>query len=252
MTAFLDLCGKASTAACAFSAGTPAATTAKWNTLLRLVSRHPVNLGSQRGTYTYADVVASVNLGQVAQWQSDARLLQQLWTASTGRHPAPSPTPSAIAPSGPPPAPPSYYTGKEQQLAIQCADSPNPRKPAAYAAAAASGTFAPASVWFLEGCADWPAAAGQDRYTGPWNRPTASTILLLANTGDPQTIYQDSVAMSRDLARARLLTVDGYGHTTGNNPSTCAINDAVQYTLTGALPAPGTVCQQNATPFPAP
>ena len=30
-----------------------------------------------------------------------------------------------------------------------------------------------------EACADWPAAAAQDRYAGPWNRPTASTILVL-------------------------------------------------------------------------
>jgi len=39
-------------------------------------------------------------------------------------------------------------------------------------------------------------------------------------------------------------------HTTGENPSTCAINDVVSYTITGALPAPGAVCQQNITPFP--
>jgi pimeloyl-ACP methyl ester carboxylesterase len=61
MTAFLDLCGKASTSGCAFSAGTPAATTAKWDMLLRLVSKHPVNLGGTQGTYTYtyADVAQS-------------------------------------------------------------------------------------------------------------------------------------------------------------------------------------------------
>ncbi len=35
MRAFLDLCGKAATSACAFSAGTPAATRAKWAALLR-------------------------------------------------------------------------------------------------------------------------------------------------------------------------------------------------------------------------
>ena len=29
-----------------------------------------------------------------------------------------------------------------------------------------------------------------------------------------------------------------------------SIDDAVAYTLTGALPAPGTVCPQNGTPFP--
>jgi pimeloyl-ACP methyl ester carboxylesterase len=247
MRAFLDLCSKAGTKACAFAASTPAATTAKWDTLLRRLSRHPVTVGSPPQTVTYADAIASVDLGKVAQWQSDASQLQQLWIASTGGHPAPS----ATAPSGPPPAAASFYTGEEQTLAIFCADSPNPRNPAAYAAAAASGTFAPTFAWQTEGCADWPAAAAQDRYTGPWNRPTASTILLLANTGDPITAYQDSVAMSHDLARARLLTVDGYGHTTGKT-STCAVNDVVRYTLTGALPAPGTVCQQNGTPFPAP
>jgi pimeloyl-ACP methyl ester carboxylesterase len=250
MASFLDLCGKASTKACAFSAGTPAATTAKWNTLLRLVGQHPVNLGGQQGTYTYADVVASVSLGSVAQWQGNAVVLQQLWTAAHGGKPGPSPT-SSPAPAPPPSSGPSYYQGVEQQLAIMCADSPNPRDPAAYATAAAASTFAPASVWNTLGCAGWPAAAAQDRYTGPWNRPTASTILLIGNTGDPTTAYQDSLAMSRDLARARLLTVDGYGHTTTNNPSTCVINEAVSYTVTGALPAPGTVCQQGINPFPA-
>lgn len=246
MTAFLDLCGNASVKACAFSAGTPAATTAKWRTLLRLVTKHPVNLGTQ-GTYTYADVVnAASSLGRVDQWQSNAALLQQVWTAATGGKPSPAPAPSP-APS---PSSPSYYWGIEQPLAIVCADSPNPRDLAGYIAAAAAGTFGPVAAWNSIGCVDWPAAAAQDRYTGPWNRPTASTILVVGNTGDPWTAYQDSVAMSRELARARLLTVDGYGHTTGENPSTCAINDMVSYTITGALPAPGTVCQQNATPFP--
>ncbi|HVT67474.1 MAG TPA: alpha/beta hydrolase [Trebonia sp.] len=160
-------------------------------------------------------------------------------------HPSSSPT---ATPS--PSSSPGYYSGIEQQLAIVCADSPNPRDLAAYTAAAAVDTFAPTAAWNSFGCANWPAAAAQDRYTGPWNRPTASTILVVGNTGDPWTAYHDSVAMSRELARARLLTVDGYGHTSGENPSACAINDIVSYTITGTLPAPGAVCQQNATPFP--
>jgi pimeloyl-ACP methyl ester carboxylesterase len=256
MQAFLDLCSKAGTKACAFSARTPAATTAKWDTLLRRLRRHPVTMGSPPQTITYADAVSSVDLGEVANWPGDARELQRLWAASTGGHSAPSASTSATASTTAASGPPSsysgpFYYGEEQTLAIMCADSPNPRNPAAYAAAAASGTFAPVYAWQTEGCADWPAAAAQDRYAGPWNRPTASTILLLGNTGDPITAYQDSVAMSHDLARARLLTVDGYGHTTGET-STCAVNDIVRYTLTGALPAPGTVCQQNGMPFPAP
>ena len=58
--------------------------------------------------------------------------------------------------------------------------------------------------------------------------------------------------MEHDLARARLLTVQGYGHTEFSNPSTCALNYELAYLQTGALPSAGTVCQENAPPFPAP
>jgi hypothetical protein len=95
-----------------------------------------------------------------------------------------------------------------------------------------------------------PGAASPDRYAGPWNRPTAGPVLVLGNTGDPVTPYQDSVAMSRDLARARLLTINGYGHTELANPSTCAAGYETRYLINGTLPPPGTACRQNATPFP--
>jgi len=58
--------------------------------------------------------------------------------------------------------------------------------------------------------------------------------------------------MSRNLARARLLTVDGYGHTEFDNPSTCATTYEIRYFLAGALPRAGTICQQDAAPFPPP
>jgi pimeloyl-ACP methyl ester carboxylesterase len=257
MRAFLDLCGKTTTAACAFSAGTPAATRAKWAALLRRLCRHPVTIGTPPQTYTYADAVVSVPLATVSQWQSGARWLQQLWAASTAGRPSTAAGPATRAQASPPAAaalPPGFYTGWEQTLAVLCADSPNPRDPAAYLAAgrrayARSGAFGLEQPWKTEACADWPAAAAQDRYSGPWNRPTATTILVIGNTGDPVLPRQDSVAMSRDLARARLLTVDGYGHTEIGNPSTCATDYEIRYLLTGALPPPRTVCQENATPF---
>ncbi len=190
-------------------------------------------------------------LGAVSQWEAGASLLQQLWVASSvGRPPAAAGVPVTAAS-----VLPAFYSGWEQMLAVLCSDSPNPRDPAAYLAAGRrartrSGAFGPEKAWMTEACADWPAAAAQDRYAGPWNRPTATTILVLGNTGDPNTPYQASVAMSRDLARARLLTVDGYGHAEAGNPSTCATNYETRYLLTGALPPPRTVCQENATPFP--
>jgi len=57
--------------------------------------------------------------------------------------------------------------------------------------------------------------------------------------------------MEHDLARARLLTVQGYGHTEFSNPSTCALNYELAYPQTGAPPKAGTVCQENGKPFPA-
>jgi pimeloyl-ACP methyl ester carboxylesterase len=256
MRSFLDLCGQASTAACAFSAGTPTATKAKFGTLLRRLLRHPVTIGAPPQTYTYADAIASIPLGTIRAiargtpfsmegWQGGAKLLEQLWTASASCE-------GTIADRAPAN---TLYAGPEQTYAVYCADAADPRSPRDYAAAARlayarSGGFGPYWTWPEEVCAHWPDGTGQDRYTGPWNRRTASPILVIGNTGDPNTPYQDSVAMSRDLARARLLTVDGYGHTEFLNPSTCATNDEIKYLTTGDLPPAGTTCPQNGTPFP--
>jgi pimeloyl-ACP methyl ester carboxylesterase len=244
---FLDLCGQASTAACAFSAGSPAATRAKFATLLNRLHQHPVTIGAQ--TYTDVEAANSVPVSRVSTWQDGATLLQQLWDAPASAVTGSGKTGSAAADDT------TTYAGQEQPVAAQCADSPNPRDPRAYPAAAQlaydrSGLVGPPLAWTTESCAAWPAAADQDRYAGPWNRPTASTILVLGNTGDPVTPYQSSVAMSRDLARARLLTVRGYGHTAFYNPSTCATNYEISYLLTGSLPAAGTSCPQDAVPFP--
>ena len=261
MAAFLSLCAKAGRTACAFSAGTPAATTAKWDALLSRLKKHPVTAGDPAQRYTYASTIASVPLGQVSQWKDAASQLQQLWDASaaTGSTAwAGVPARRASAPAqkraSQEPAAPAVYTGLEQSLAVICSDSPNPRQLSTYAAddklaAARSGGFGLQWLWTTEPCAQWPGNGAQDRYTGPWNRPTANTILLIGNTHDAALPYQDSLAMSRDLARARLLTVQGYGHTEQQNPSTCATNYEISYLLTNALPAPGTACQENMAPF---
>jgi len=55
--------------------------------------------------------------------------------------------------------------------------------------------------------------------------------------------------MTRQLARARLLTVDGYGHTEMPNPSTCANNHVDRYLIDKVLPPKGTRCAQDLQPF---
>jgi hypothetical protein len=61
--------------------------------------------------------------------------------------------------------------------------------------------------------------------------------------------------MANLLAHARLLTVDGYGHSILRNPSTCAHDHVSRYFIDGTLPPEGTVCPQDQPPFttsPAP
>jgi len=251
MRAFLDLCGKTTTSACAFSAGTPAATRAKWATLLRRLCRHPVTIGNPA-----ADLHLRRGGGLRAAGHGEPVAGRRPLAAATlGGLERRPPARGSQRPRHRRERAPAVYTGWEQTLAVLCSDSPNPRDPVGYLAAARSayarsGAFGLEQPWKTEACADWPAAAAQDRYSGPWNRPTATTILVLGNTGDPVLPYQNSVAMSRDLARARLLTVDGYGHTEAGNPSACATDYEIRYLLTGAFPPPRTVCKENATPFP--
>lgn len=260
MNDFLALCGRATVQQCAFSAGNPAATVAKYQTLLQRLSLAPVSAGSPPQPYTMANTVAAVRnflytthpdpaLDQPG-WAGGAQLLQELWQASaTGSR---TTVLSPVQPGGHT-ANTDPYIGIEQLLGVTCADSPNPRDFTDYAtqadlAALRSGAFGPLWSWWSAGCAAWPGL-NQDRYTGPWNRPTANTILVVGNTADPATDYSNSVAMAHDLARARLLTVAGYGHSALLNTSSCANGYITRYLLTGVLPPSGTVCTQDTAPF---
>jgi hypothetical protein len=55
--------------------------------------------------------------------------------------------------------------------------------------------------------------------------------------------------MVHQLARARLLRVDGYGHTEFLDPSACAHRAIVAYVIGRELPSAGTLCRQDKAPF---
>lgn len=255
---FLSLCGRAPVKGCAFSAGPGRATRAKYARLLSSLRAHPVTTAipafgnipkTPVSTFSYASTVNFLlsDLGVVHEvpglapgWPYGAFVLQTLWTAihsaAIPAHPASSPVPPVV-------------TG----YPIVCADSPNPKNPAAYRVEAAfaqarSGAAGPDIAWADEGCAGWRASDAEG-YFGPWNHRTAHPLLLVGNTFDPATPYQDSVAMANELARARLLTVDGYGHTALFTPSRCVQNYEASYFIHGTLPPAGTVCHQNRPPF---
>ena len=58
--------------------------------------------------------------------------------------------------------------------------------------------------------------------------------------------------MARELADARLLTLNGYGHTALHNPSNCVGRHAVRYFLSGVLPPRRAACEQDTPPFTEP
>jgi pimeloyl-ACP methyl ester carboxylesterase len=97
----------------------------------------------------------------------------------------------------------------------------------------------------------WPVH-DQDAFGGPWTvPPTSATPLVVATTNDPATPYAGGVRLAAQLGNARLLTMEGDGHTAypGNSP---CIDTATQAYLIGlTLPAPNTVCVQD-VPFTAP
>lgn len=56
--------------------------------------------------------------------------------------------------------------------------------------------------------------------------------------------------MTRQLAQARLLTLEGYGHTALLNPSACTKRSMRRYYIRGTLPPKGTTCaRQDQSPF---
>ena len=74
LDAFLDLCGSADPAGCAFSAGSPAATRAKYADLLGRLQSSPSSAGM-----TYAELVSMTGtfLYSTAAWPSLANMLQE-------------------------------------------------------------------------------------------------------------------------------------------------------------------------------
>lgn len=137
---------------------------------------------------------------------------------------------------------------------VGCSDSVNPRSFDAWRVAAADadrrfGYFGRIWTWASSVCAPWPESAGQDRYLGPWNRHTATPMLIVGNFFDPATRYQGAVTASRLLPNSRLLSYAGWGHSAFLSGNYCVDSNVTTYLVTGAVPPRGTVCQPQGSPF---
>ena len=144
----------------------------------------------------------------------------------------------------------------ESQVAIICADTDTPDDPRAWPSIARradrrSPYFGSLLTYLSQQpCASW-RTRDPDRYLGPWDARTSAPALILGTRFDPVTPYEDAVKLARIMPRSRLLTLDGYGHTT-ILASACTAQAVERYLLEVALPRRGTVCAPDFQPFDQP
>jgi len=98
-----------------------------------------------------------------------------------------------------------------------------------------------AVTYAMGGCVSWPAARQPVVDLHPTGTPP---ILVIGNTGDPNTPLVGARHLAGDLPGARLATWAGWGHTwlLSGSGDTCMQRVVTTYLTGGGLPAPGTVC----------
>jgi pimeloyl-ACP methyl ester carboxylesterase len=240
MHRFLDWCA-ATPAQCAFATAAPGDLAAKLRSLLNELDTHPQ--GAVNGATMLSELTFRLNSGT------------RRWAAlGTDLHLAESRTGPLMYAIGQSDAafnavnvsvecadrkyPPSRNLLRAN-LAKVAADFPLTAPDMAYGPPAYDQTHAPA-------CLQWPAAR-LSRYTGPYTAHGSAPILISGNTGDPDTPYADSVALSHILENGHLITWVGEGHT-ARRKSACIEALMYEYLLRLTVPPAGTVCKDAPSP----
>lgn len=144
----------------------------------------------------------------------------------------------------------------DQFFAVNAADQSRPRGVLPYLAAGRRAAEQFPHFSWTTGYVGLPYGLNPIRarapYRGPYDPPPdAPTTLVVGTTHDSATPYVWAERLTADLGNARLLTMDGDGHTAFFRGSPCIDAAIVAYLNQGALPAAGTVCPQQ-VPFAAP
>jgi pimeloyl-ACP methyl ester carboxylesterase len=87
-----------------------------------------------------------------------------------------------------------------------------------------------------------------DDFRGPWQNKVRQPVLVFGTRHDPATPYEATRPYADLYPDARMVTVDGYGHTTIGK-STCADTMITNYLTQLKAPADGSTCKQDRKPF---
>jgi hypothetical protein len=254
-------CDRAGTAKCVFAAGNPLN---NFHTITKRLKAKPVVIRNPllniTMKITYADFVGEVLNALYSDLAGDdiAFLAQDMWQLT-----APAGTVSATALAaartsvsrrigrGFP-----YLNTIDAYASVMCTDGKHPKSASKWPAMAAKADrrapyFGRAWAWASVQCArDTWTVRDEDAYTGPFNRRTKNTVLVVGSKWDPATNYTDAVSAAKLLPNSRLLSSDNWGHT-AYGTSACATGAIDRYLLAKTLPAKGRVCKGEEQPFTA-
>jgi pimeloyl-ACP methyl ester carboxylesterase len=244
---FESLCERTGPSRCALAGREPVASGI--DRLLERLRRAPIPAPSAPGgKFTYGDLLTALfsMLRSPAVWPE---LAKDIYAAESGDG-------SALDIVAQNFRSPSGYELIEPAAAIACADSPAQQPPQAWPQVidrltGVSFIYGPVLGWWLWApCASWPVASA-NRYTGPWSASTKTPILLISTRYDPNTPFINGQRLEHLLGNAILLTHDGYGHTSTEDPSACVERAEQRYLVSLIVPKRKTVCSSDRPPFDA-
>jgi pimeloyl-ACP methyl ester carboxylesterase len=248
---FLSLCDGAEPGRCALAGGSDSAAE-RVDRLFAEVKRKPIPaptaspLGLSHGRLSHGDLLLSqfAPMREPKKWPRDA---EDLDAALGGDG-------SALETAARGFLSPAAFGAATTSAAISCADAPARRRSHSWPRVIrrfdrVSHMQGPIAGWWLWApCASWPVH-GQDAYRGPWTASTLNPILLIGTRYDPNTPYSSAVHAEQLLGNAVLLTHEGYGHLSFQDPSACIEQARTDYLVNLVTPPPGTVCQSDQQPF---
>ncbi|MFC9692214.1 alpha/beta hydrolase [Kribbella sp. NPDC056951] len=88
-----------------------------------------------------------------------------------------------------------------------------------------------------------------DAFLGPWKNKVQEPVLVFGTRHDPATPYQATRPYADLWPDARMVTIEGWGHSTSLGGSVCADQLLTKYLTTLQAPADGSTCQQDRKPF---
>lgn len=139
-------------------------------------------------------------------------------------------------------------------LASLCVDVTTPGAPRSYAAKvdaldAQYPHFGRYRGWVGIQC-EFVPVTDRDAFAGPWDQTTDAPVLVVGTRFDPATPYASTQPYADHWPDARVLTVEGWGHTIIGK-SACADAAVARY-LVDLEATDGATCTQDVTPFQGP